>query len=108
MFGIGFNAEKGDIEGFGRLLNESHFSLRDLYEVTGFELDMMTELARNHKGCVGSRMTGAGFGGCTVSIVENGAVSDFISAVGEGYKENQAHTGVLCFKRGTRGVKIKY
>jgi galactokinase len=101
--------KKGDIEGFGRLLNESHFSLRDLYEVTGFELDMMTELARNHKGCVGSRMTGAGFGGCTVSIVENGAVSDFISAVGEGYKEKTRLTPEFYVSNAGQGVsKIKY
>lgn len=76
----------GDIEGFGRLMDKSHESLRDLYEVTGFELDTLVEEAGKVPGTIGSRMTGAGFGGCTVSIVREGAVDEFIKSVGDNYK----------------------
>lgn len=77
----------GDIELFGKLMNESHDSLRDLYEVTGIELDTLVEEARKISGVVGSRMTGAGFGGSTVSIVREEAVDEFIEKVGKGYTE---------------------
>lgn len=79
--------KKDDIAEFGRLMNKSHISLRDDYEVTGIELDSLVEAAWEEKGTVGSRMTGAGFGGCTVSIVENGYVDSFIKNVGKKYKE---------------------
>lgn len=72
---------------FGELMNESHDSLRDDYEVTGFELDTMVDISRQQKGVLGSRMTGAGFGGCTVSLVENNEVDDFIKNVGAEYLE---------------------
>ena len=78
---------RGDIEEFGRLMNRSHDSLRDLYEVTGPELDTLVSEARKIDGCIGSRMTGAGFGGCSVSIVENGAVEEFKEKVGKAYTE---------------------
>lgn len=77
----------GDIREFGRLMNASHISLRDDYEVTGEELDTLVEAAWKVPGVIGSRMTGAGFGGCSVSIVENFAVDDFIRSVGEAYKK---------------------
>lgn len=76
-----------DIAEFGRLMNASHVSLRDDYEVTGIELDTLVETAWEQKGVIGSRMTGAGFGGCTVSIVENDYVQDFIDQVGKTYEE---------------------
>lgn len=76
----------GDMESFGRLMNESHVSLRDDYEVTGQELDAMVEAAWE-EGAIGSRMTGAGFGGCTISIVDNEKVGQFIANVGELYKK---------------------
>ncbi len=79
--------EKNDIAEFGRLMNASHDSLRDLYEVTGIELDTLVEEARKIPGTVGSRMTGAGFGGCTVSIVKEEYVDEFIEKVGAVYKE---------------------
>ena len=60
------------------LMNASHVSLRDDYEVTGIELDTLVEEAWKCPGVIGSRMTGAGFGGCTVSIVENDAIDNFI------------------------------
>jgi len=79
--------QNGDMLSFGELLNQSHYSLRDLYEVTGSELDTLTHLARTYPGCKGSRMTGAGFGGCTVSLVHKDAVTGFIKNVGIAYKE---------------------
>lgn len=75
----------GDIKGFGMLMNSSHNSLRDLYEVTGLELDTLVDEARKIDGTIGSRMTGAGFGGCTVSIVKNNSVDKFIQEVGKNY-----------------------
>lgn len=77
--------KKNDIDAFGRYMNASHVSLRDDYEVTGIELDTLVELAWSQKGVIGSRMTGAGFGGCTVSIVKNDYIADFIRKVGEKY-----------------------
>ena len=79
--------KNGDIVELGRLLNESHYSLRDLYEVTGKELDMLSELARKETDCLGSRMIGAGFGGCTISIVKKTAVEGFIRRVGRAYRD---------------------
>ena len=79
--------KKGDIVELGRLLNESHASLRDLYEVTGKELDMLSGLARKEADCLGSRMIGAGFGGCTISIVKKTAVEGFIRRVGRAYHD---------------------
>ena len=75
-----------DIELFGKLMNTSHVSLRDDYEVTGIELDTLVEEAWKVEGVIGSRMTGAGFGGCTVSIVKDDAVDTFIEKVGTAYK----------------------
>ncbi len=76
-----------DIEEFGRLMNDSHTSLSKDYEVTGIELDSMVEAAWKQKGVIGARMTGAGFGGCTVSLVKTEYVEDFISEVGREYEE---------------------
>ena len=76
---------KGDILQFGALMNASHESLRDYYEVTGFELDTLVESAQKVNGVVGARMTGAGFGGCTVNIVKEEAIESFIKRVGEEY-----------------------
>lgn len=76
---------QNDIALFGRLMNESHVSLRDDYEVTGIELDTLVEEAWKIDGVIGSRMTGAGFGGCTVSIVREDAIDTFIAQVGKAY-----------------------
>lgn len=75
-----------DVEQFGKLMNASHVSLRDDYEVTGIELDTLVEEAWKVDGVIGSRMTGAGFGGCTVSIVKTDAIDNFIDKVGSAYK----------------------
>ncbi|MBE7086551.1 MAG: galactokinase [Clostridiales bacterium] len=77
----------GNLVELGRLLNESHYSLRDLYEVTGKELDTLSALARKEADCLGSRMIGAGFGGCTISIVKKTAVEGFIRHVGKAYQD---------------------
>lgn len=82
---------EGDLRAFGNLMTASHISLRDLYEVTGTHLDVMVEESLKIEGCIGSRMTGAGFGGCTVSIVADEAVDKFISEVGANY---EARTGI--------------
>ncbi len=76
-----------DLKQFGELMNQSHDSLRDLYEVTGIELDSMVDAARKVPGVLGSRMTGAGFGGCTVSLVHEDSVEQFKEQVGREYKE---------------------
>lgn len=78
--------EEGDIAEFGRLMIESHNSLRDDYEVTGVELDTLVDAALKHEGVIGSRMTGAGFGGCTVNIVRNDCIDSFIENIGTEYK----------------------
>jgi galactokinase len=67
----------GDLLAAGRLMDESHASLRDLYEVSCDELDLVTERARAHSACFGARMTGAGFGGCAIALVRRSAAHDF-------------------------------
>ena len=79
--------KKGDVQKFGQLMNQSHISLRDDYQVSCPEVDILVELAWSVIGVIGSRITGGGFGGCTVSIVENKSVDKFLQVVGEGYKE---------------------
>ena len=79
--------KNNDVKLFGELMNASHVSLRDDYEVTGIELDTLVEEAWKVDGVIGSRMTGAGFGGCTVSIVKDEAIDAFIDQVGKVYKE---------------------
>ena len=79
--------QKQDLKKFGELMNASHVSLRDDYEVTGIKLDTLVEEAWKVDGVIGSRMTGAGFGGCTVSIVEDAAVDRFIESVGTAYRD---------------------
>ncbi len=76
----------GNLEHFGKLMRQSHESLRDDYDVTGVELDTLAEEAWKVPGVIGSRMTGGGFGGCTVSIVKDEAIEDFKKTVGENYK----------------------
>jgi galactokinase len=81
----------GDILKFGKLMNASHDSLRDDYEVTGLELDTLVEEAWKIDGVIGSRMTGGGFGGCTVSLVKDEAIDNFKAEVGKAYN---AKTGL--------------
>ena len=79
--------ERDDVAQFGKLMNESHFSLRDDYDVTGRELDTLAEIAWSLPGVIGSRMTGAGFGGSTVSLVKNDAIETFRERVAAAYTE---------------------
>lgn len=79
------------IEEFGKLTNESHRSLRDDYEVSCKEIDILVDLAWETEGVIGSRITGGGFGGCTVSIVKNDAVDGFIKNIGEQYLAKVGH-----------------
>jgi len=79
--------KSGDLALFGRLMNESHESLRQDFEVSCTELDKMVELARAQKGVLGARMTGGGFGGCTVNLVQNEDVRAFRENVAKGYRE---------------------
>lgn len=77
----------GDLKTFGKLMNESHISLRDDYEVTGKELDTLAEAAWQQPGVLGARMTGAGFGGCAIALVQDADVKHFIDNVGQIYRE---------------------
>lgn len=79
--------ESNDLDTFGQLMNDSHRSLRDDYEVTGDELDALVEAAWETEGVLGSCMTGAGFGGCTISLVRTDDVDNFIKKVGRSYRQ---------------------
>jgi len=84
--------ESGDLIGFGRIMKQANDSIRYLYEATGFELDTMVDEAEKVEGCIAARMTGAGFGGCTVNIVKEEAIESFIETVGMNYKEKTGLT----------------
>lgn len=83
--------EADNVEEFGKLMNASHVSLRDDYEVSCEEIDILVDLAWQIPGVIGSRITGGGFGGCTVSIVKIDAVDHFIDTIGKQYKEKVGH-----------------
>lgn len=83
--------KEDNIELFGQLMNQSHISLRDDYEVSCEEIDILVDLEWNTSGVIGSRITGGGFGGCTVSIVKNDAIDTFIETIGTAYKEKVGH-----------------
>lgn len=96
---------KGDLLQFGALMNASHESLRDNYEVTGPELETMVEAARKINGVIGARMTGAGFGGCTVNIVKDDIVEKFINQVGEEYHRSTGLKADFYIAEPSSGVK---
>ena len=93
-----------DVKAFGGLLKASHESLRDLYEVTGRELDSIVKFANLCGFCIGSRMTGAGFGGCSVSVVESGRISEFIGFVKENYMRETGLTPDFYISEAGRGA----
>lgn len=100
--------EGGDLITFGELMTQSHNSLRDLYEVTGIELDTLVEEALKINGTIGSRMTGAGFGGCSVSLVREDAVDKFIETVGREYKKKIGYAASFYVSDiGDGGMEIK-
>ena len=92
---------------FGELLNQSHESLRDDYQVSCKELDMLVELARSVNGTIGSRMTGAGFGGCTVSLVKDSAVETFRQVIVEKYKERTGITADVYISKAEDGARVE-
>jgi len=96
--------EAGDLGAFGGLMNASHVSLRDDYEVTGPELDAMAEAAWAVEGVIGARMTGAGFGGCTVNLVEREALERFLTAVPAAYRAATGRDPEIYVCRAVQGV----
>ena len=96
----------GNLAEFGKLMNQSHISLRDDYEVTGKELDTLAALAWEQEGVIGARMTGAGFGGCTVNIVKKNKVDDFIKNVGVAYQKEIGYAADFYIANISDGAKV--
>ena len=96
----------GDAVGFGVLMNECHLSLRDRYEVSCPELDAMVEAAQGLPGCYGARLTGAGFGGCTVNLVEEAATAEFSSILARHYTKATGLQGEIYVCRPSAGARI--
>lgn len=99
--------QQGDISSFGDLLNQSHESLRTDYEVSCEELNHLVAIARQVDGTVGSRMTGAGFGGCTVSIVRESALEEFSTTVLEEYEKRTGITAEIYVSRAEDGARVE-
>ena len=98
--------ERGDVAAFGRLMNACHASLRDFYEVSTPELDAMAAIAQGLPGCLGARLTGAGFGGCTVNLVEKTAAGAFAANLAEGYARATGLTPEIYICRAADGARI--
>jgi galactokinase len=98
--------ERGDLNSFGELMIESHRSLRDDYEVSCAELDIMVDLARGVEGVYGARMTGGGFGGCTVNLVRAESVADFKRDVARGYKDATGRHPEIYTCRASEGAQL--
>jgi galactokinase len=96
--------ERGDVDAVGALMDESHVSLRDDYEVSSEALDAIVEIAREAPGCAGARMTGAGFGGCAVALVREDAVEAFIASVERGYGARTGHEARAYVSRAAQGA----
>lgn len=96
--------ERGDLVTMGQLMDASHASLRDLYEVSGPELDALVEIARRVPGCLGARLTGAGFGGCTVNLVEESAVAAVVAAIERDYPARTGRTPQVYVCRAVDGA----
>ena len=96
---------KGDTTTLGPLLQDSHRSLRDDYEVSCRELDLMVEIAAAQPGLIGARMTGGGFGGCTINLVESAAVSDFRRNVAAAYSSETGLTPEIYVSPASEGAK---
>jgi galactokinase len=98
--------QRGDLETAGRLMDASHESLRDLYEVSSAELDLVTGLARRHPACFGARLTGAGFGGCAIALVSAAGCDGFIAEVGARYREHVDLPGAVFAVRAESGARL--
>jgi galactokinase len=95
-----------DAHSLGQLMNASHTSLRDDFEVSSKELNLMVDLAQSQDGCYGARMTGAGFGGCAVALVESGTVDTFTTAVAQGYQEQTQLDPGIYICQATDGAEL--
>ncbi len=99
--------EKGDLMRAGELMNGSHFSLRDLYEVSSKELDIMAALLREQPGCYGARLTGAGFGGCCVALMEASQAEAAIPVVAKAYEDATGLRPALYLTRAADGANAR-
>lgn len=97
--------QTGDLETFGKLMYSSHQSLKELYEVSGKELDTIVEFCKNFKGCIGARMTGAGFGGCAIALVNKDRLLDFSAQLKEYYKKETGLTAGVFTSLAEEGVR---
>lgn len=97
----------GDVDGFGRLMLAGHASLRDLYQVSCPELDALVEIASGLPGCWGARLTGAGFGGCTVNLVEESRAEGFIQSLREGYFSLTNRQAEVYLCRASQGASVQ-
>lgn len=97
--------KSGDLKTFGQLMNESHTSLHEDYEVTVKETDLLVKLAWKQPGVVGARMTGGGFGGCCIAIVEQDVVENFIEQVEKAYEDEIGHPGEVYIAETADGTK---
>ncbi len=100
-----FMLYRNDIRGFAELMTASHISLRDLYEVTGYELDAMFESMRKHSGFIGGRMTGAGFGGCAIAVIRKDAFESFCNDVGLDYRKATGYTPQFYIAKASDGAR---
>lgn len=100
--------EAGDVESFGQLMNECHASLRDLYEVSGPELDLMARLAQPIRGCLGARQTGGGFAGCTVNLVRKEFTEEFSKILSDQYEKNTGLHPAVYISKASDGANILY
>lgn len=98
--------EAGDIQEFGRLMNECHVSLRDLYEVSCPELNVMVNVAQSLEGCYGARLTGAGFGGCTVNLVAHTQAETFARELSDGYERETGLHPEIYITRASHGANL--
>ena len=96
----------GDLLLFGRLMDESHISLRDDFEVSCSEVDLLVQLSRRHNGCFGSRMTGGGFGGCIVSLMESSAIPTYHSTVSERYQKETGRIATVYICKAGPGATV--
>jgi len=97
---------RGDAAELGRLMDQSHASLRDDFEVSSDALNAMVEAAHNHPGCYGARMTGAGFGGCAVALVSAGVADQFVAAVSEAYPARTGNKPAVYVCQATNGAEV--
>lgn len=100
--------EAGDVEAFGKLMNECHASLRDLYEVSGPELDLMACLAQSIHGCLGARQTGGGFAGCTVNLVRKENTEEFTKSLSKQYEEKTGLHPAVYICEASSGAGIQH